>query len=661
MLLVTLWSSAPVLAQRVGIELVPDRTEVVPDGRSRVTITARVQAGNGPVADGTIVRFATTAGRLESDRVPTSGGVARVILVAGDQPASARVTANLEGSFTAVPSETVVVFTTDAEAAGGRAALKPWIRLVGREFVGYALNVGGSTKRLAGAFSRNGGSVLTAGDLTIAGDAIQVDLDRWQVRAAGNVIVYRGREARSAERLIWELGTSIGLAELAGGGVVRLTGRDLAMAPMAAPPVGSFEIVDQGVAESTVVCRQLDIEQGGLGRLQMRDATLFVGGQKLISVPYHTMLATQRTLFREQLFGLGPSGITLDLPFHFDVRPTGVGTLHLRRGARFGSSVYASRSGWALDLDQTFDTNGGRGSFQILNLTQPDRGMRLQHGQQFGGATDVSVFVDSPNSRDLFGTFQLGHVVGGMRFSGFASGTRSSWLSPSNGTRTSSGDIRTQWMVEGFARPVPGLPWIRYTLNASTQELRSFGSGSSSDPLRSHSAGSRFITRPFDLGDGLVLTQSVVLGRTWSPRVELAGGTMQGTTSVSKSLGTLGTLQANYDYISSPNRVTLSTVANPRHRLGLAADATLGSGVMLNVYGAQGLDVRQSSLSAGVSVPVGNSWEARVRRSDTTISQDAFRETEVALVRTVGGQAVGIYYSTIARRIQLDLTGGLRF
>ncbi len=443
--------------------------------------------------------------------------------------------------------------------------------------------------------------------------------------------------------------------------MVRVSGRDLAISRVDTAPGGSFEIVDQGIAESTVVCKQIDIEQGGLGRIQMRDATLYVGGQKLLSVPYHTMLATQRTLFREQLLGLGPSGVTLDLPFHFDVRPRGVGTLHLRRGARFGSSIYASRSGWTLDLDQTFDTDGGRGSFQILNMTQPERGMRLQHGQQFGGATDVSVFVDSPNSRDLFGTMQFGHVFGGLRFSGFASGTRTSFLSSASGTRTTSGDVRTQWMVESFPRMLPGLPWIRYTVNAATQEARNFGSGISSGTLRSRSAGSRLITRPFTLGDGLVLTQSVVLGQTWSDRSELAGGTFQGTTSVSRPLGTVGSLQANYDYISSPNRVTLSTVANPRHRLGIAADATLASGIMVNVYGAQGLDVKQASLSAGVAVPLGSAWEARLRRSDTTIDGGAFRETEYALVRTLGAQSVGVYYSTVARRIQLDLTGGLRF
>ncbi|MFY7951365.1 MAG: hypothetical protein ACOVT5_02550, partial [Armatimonadaceae bacterium] len=192
MLLAALLSVMPAYAQRVGIELVPDRSEVVPDGRSRVTITARVQSGNAPVPDGTVVRFATTAGRLEADRVQTSGGVARVVLVAGDQPASARVTANLEGPFTAVPSETVVVFSADAEGSRGRSGTKPWIRLVGQDFVGYAVNVGGTTARLAGAVSRNGGSVLTAGDFMVAADAIQVDLERWVVRASGNVIAYRG-------------------------------------------------------------------------------------------------------------------------------------------------------------------------------------------------------------------------------------------------------------------------------------------------------------------------------------------------------------------------------------------------------------------------------------------------------------------------------------
>jgi len=648
-----------VFGQRVGIELVPDRSEVFPDGRSRVTVTARIQAGNAPVPDGSVVRFATTAGRLENDRVATSGGVARVVLVAGDQPGTARVTANLEGPFVAVPSETLITFSKDADrnVAAGRG--KPWIRMTGTDFVGYAVNVAGSNGRFAGAFSRNGGSVLTAGDLLVGGDGVQLDLDRGIVRAVGNVILYRGKDSRSFDRLVWDLAKQTGFGEISGGAVVQISGRDLAIVPATGVAPNAFDIVDQGIAESTVECRVLEIEQGGLGRILMRDATLYVGGQRLLSVPFHTMLGTQRTLFREQLIGLGPSGVTLDLPFHFDVRPRSVGTLHLRRGAQFGSSIYASRSGWNLDLDQSFDTNGGRGLFQILNMSRPERGLRLQHGQQLGAATDMTVFLDSPNSRDLFGTLQVGHVVGGMRLSGFATANRTRLPGYAGGG--ARGDIQTQWMAETFSRPLRGARTVQVSWNLASQEVRSFGDSASNPPLRSQSISTRMMTRARDIGNGVRFTQSVMVGRTFSSRASLDGGTFQGTSSFARALGSAGNVQANYEYIASPNRLTLSSGANPRHRVSFGTDFATGNGVAINISGAEGLDVRQSSVSAGVGVPLGSSWEGRVRMSDTSLAGMAFRETEYALVRTVAGRTVGIFYSTVARRIQLDLTGGLRF
>ena len=661
LLLIGLAVPAFAQTQRVGIEVTADRSEVRPDGRSRVTITARVQAGSNPVPDGTVIRFATTAGRLDTDRATTAGGVARVTLTAADQPGIARITANLESGGIAVPAEVTVVFSADADQASGIGARKPWIRIKAADFISYAIHVNGTRTRLVGASSKAGQSILTAGDLTIGADSLQYDPDRAVVRASGNVIVFRGRESRSYQKLAWDLGGGKGIGETVDGRVVQFEGRDLLERDAVSPDPRVFEIVDQGIAESTVQCRQIEIEQGGQARLLMRDATLYVAGNRVASLPYHTMTGAQRTLFKEQLVGVGPAGVTLDLPLHFNVQPSGVGTLHLRRGAQFGSSIYASRNGWTLDLDQTYEGTGSRGLLQMLNMAKPNRGLRWQHAHQWGAFTDANVFVDSPNSRDLFSTVQLGHSFPWFRVGGFLSGTRTRAIDPVTGTPTAtSGDTRSQFLLETYPRPLPGLPWLRFTVNANTQELR-FKGMDAGDPLRSRSLGSRLITRPFPVAEGLTATQSVVLGRTWTSDTDAGALSVQGTTALTKAIGGYGNVQVNYDYIQVPNLVTFSTTGNPRHRVGISTDLTSPSGWNLNVYGARALDMRQSSISAGVGAPIGGGWEARTRVSDTALPGTVFREVEYSLVRVFDGRAVGVYYSTISRRIQLDLTGGLRF
>lgn len=650
-------------AQRIGIELTADRTVLRPDGRSRATVTARVQNGNNPVPDGTVIRFTSTAGRLDADTAVTQGGIARVTLTAADIPGTARITANLDSGGTAVPTELTIQFSADADTDAPSQARRPWIHIKAPEFVGYAINVAGTRARLVGAFSKNGVSILTAGDLTIGADALQVDADRFTVRAVGNVILWRGKLSRTYAALRFDIPTGKGVAQTADGRTVSVEGRELVEAEASNVSPRVFEIVDQSLAENTIECREIDLEQGGAGRILMRQAKLYVGGQRIASLPFHTMTSNQRTLFKEQLVGLGPSGITLDLPFHFDVRPSALGTIHLRRGAQFGSSIYASRSGWTLDLDQAYERGGGQGLFQVLNMARPNRGLRLQHSQRFGAFTDGSLFVDSPNSRDLFGTLQLGHAFRQFRVSGFTSGTRTQFVSPDTGERQPvSGEQRSQFLIETYPRKVPGLPWVRFTLNANTQEQRFYGSQTSSvRQARSQALGTRLLTQPFRVAPKVLGTQSVVVGQTWTQGLGQEGLSLQGTTALVRSLGSLGNVQVNYDYLQTPALVTLSTLANPKHRIGVSTDLTNERGWNFNLYGAKGLDVNQTSLSAGLSAPLGGSWEVRTRLSDTQLAGSSFREVEYALVRQLDGRAVGIYYSTITRRIQLDLTGGLRF
>jgi hypothetical protein len=182
-------AAAPRAARAAGlvtIQLEADRKHLLANGKDFVTITAKVyDVGGRAVRDGIVVRFATTAGRFEAgDTAATQNGVARVTLIASELPATANVTASVEGEAAAAPGRLVLTFSADAEAAyeGNN-----WARVTGAQYVAYAADFG-----VIQANGRNGGARFTYRNLEVSADALQVNVRSNQLRAAGNVVLTRG-------------------------------------------------------------------------------------------------------------------------------------------------------------------------------------------------------------------------------------------------------------------------------------------------------------------------------------------------------------------------------------------------------------------------------------------------------------------------------------
>jgi hypothetical protein len=127
-------------ADLATIRLTASTLYIKSDGRSTTTISAEVRdSSGGVVPDGTQVRFAVTAGRLDTDLAATQNGVARVVLTAGDLPATATVTANLEPSGRAAPEQIQIGFLADLGAGNSG---NQWIRIQGKQYTGYAADRG---------------------------------------------------------------------------------------------------------------------------------------------------------------------------------------------------------------------------------------------------------------------------------------------------------------------------------------------------------------------------------------------------------------------------------------------------------------------------------------------------------------------------------------
>lgn len=644
-------------AQRSVLDLTADRSIARADGRSNVVLSARVFVGGQPAADGTIVRFASSGGRFDQDEITTRGGIARVSLIAPNTVGQVKVTATVIGGSNAVPASVTVDFVDDATFK--LQVTSTWLTVKSDSELVYAVNAGSTGRRLLGGYSENGLVSASNGAIIIRGTALQVDVVSGNVVAAGNVRVSSGSADTSAKRVSWSPIRRLLLAELESGAIVSLDPLSLLAKPVS-QGVGAdaFNIVDQSTADVSVVSSEVSLELGGDFNLLFKHARLLVDGQTLAVLPLHRMTVYQRTLFRDQLLGFASTGLTVDVPYTYQASRSGTGVVHLRRGAQFGSSAVARRTGWGVDIEQQYRSRLGNGTFQVLNVQDGRRGSRLQHSSRFGTRADASVFVDVPNGKDIYGSLQAGYQLPFARVGMFQTASR--FVGSSN-VQIDQGftDYRQQLSIE--SNPIQiGLAGWRATLSAVNTTQRTVASSSTTRSM-ADSYGTRLIRAPQKIAPNWLYSQVVSLN--YVEVVGLTGGGLatQSSSTFRTSLTPSSNFQWTYDYLQQPQLVTLTTVSTPKHRLSFSYDWTAPSGGTVFVNSTQGLDVNQSSTSASVSMPLRKDWELRVNRIDSQLGLTRFRDTEFGIVKLVDGRAIGAYYSTTAKQLQVDFTGGVRF
>jgi hypothetical protein len=447
--------------------------------------------------------------------------------------------------------------------------------------------------------------------------------------------------------------------------------------PMAVVDPASWQMVDISDSSVTVVARSIAIKPNET--IQFRRATFYIDGQRTVSLPFHVMQLGQSSLFREQVVGLGPQGVTVDFPLYYDVRPGGIGTLHVRRGARYGTSAYSTRPGWSLDAEQAYNGKGGtEGVFAVTGVTRQDWGARLNHAQRFGGdgATRGNFYVDFPAHRDLFGTAQLSRHVDalrGMTLNLAASGSRSAGYRDELTDTVSGrgGDLRGQLYADTDPHSLFGTPRLQFSFNAGTARQLYYGANASTaSAVSTHSANLRLYTMPLPVSRATTLRQSLTLGQTWvdgrlresaSPNAASIalrdGASVLGTTALNHSLGKLGAVGLTYDYQQTPFLSGFAGVGSGRHRLGMTAFLSGGQAWRLNATATKSLDRPTESLFADLNVSLGGPWSAGILTSATRFQSARYNDVQFRLARNIAGREVAVYYSTLSRRFQFDLAG----
>ena len=663
------FSSVARAANLANIRISSERTVLWADGLSTTVITAQVYDDRGnPAPDRVRVRFTTTAGRLDASVAVTQSGSARVTLTAADQPGDAMVTAILETAGTSIPQNVTISFSRDADTAETGSA---WVRVSG-DYVAYAMDY--TTIQANG---RNGGAKVTYRGLTLSADSLQVDVQANQIRARDNVVLSRGGVTRSYTNLRFDLLQGQGVAERVVDGrlqTVVVGGATLTEVP---PPPGSprygadqWALADLSGAGVTVVARSLALEPNR--RLQFRRATFYLDGQKTVSFPFHVMSLGQKTLFEDQLIGIGPSGPSIDLPVYYDVRPTDIGTLHIRHGARIGSSAYSVRPGWSLDLSQAYNgAHSVEGVVDVYGLTRGGWNAQIRHGQRLDPRTTGSLYLDTSAFNNVFLTTQATRTYKLFQLNATASGTRAGGLAdPVTHLKADPASaLRGQLNAQTYSRPVFGIKQLQYSFTAdvSRQGFQGNGVGVPQGIVDTEGAGTRFFTTPLPLARGTSLSQSVNIGNQWvqgsaARKYGLAasGTSVYGTTTLNQMLGRLGSTSLSYDYAAVPQILTsgIATTSSGigRHRLGFGLSLAAAEAWNVNLSGSRGIDVPTSTLYSTIGFRIAGPWRGGVVVNLNSIGGITYRDLEYRLSRRIASRDISVYYSTTAKRLQFDLS-----
>jgi hypothetical protein len=648
------------------------------DGRSDTVVSAYVYDERGNVApNGTRVIFSTTIGRLDTTVAVTDNGVARANLIAPDQPGEAVITANVEGAR-AVQARTSVRFTADAEKTEEETN---WIRVEG-DYVGY---IADPTRRVIQANGKNGGAKITYRSLTVSADLLQYRVAENKLLASGNVTVETDGTKREFNVLRFDFNSQEGLAErLVDSKPVpyELRGPTLeegVFAPGRFRPTSETWLPDDlGDASVTVVSRSLQLERDR--RIQFRRATFYIDGKKTLSMPFHEMGLDQDSIFREQIIGLGAQGLTLDFPLYYDVRPSAVGTLHIRNSASVNGSVYGVRQGLSLDAVQTYSgKNNTNGTFEAIGITRPDWGLRFRHGQRLDKTTTANALVEFPSHKNLFVNTTLRRSYKTFALNATAAASRNpDQIDFNTGERGKvGGNVSGQLYLDTNPRIFLNEKSVTYAVQVGVARNSYYGSsGLVRGAINSQTVKTRLNTQPYKIGRETTLSQSFAVGQTW-----LQGGASAGTgsvastggaeglaldalTQVNRNVDKLGTVGLSYQYRQEPLPPGLGPeFANPKHLVTLSSymSGNLGSKKQLpyqfQLLASRSLDRPQSNLTAGTRFSLGGPWSGQVRFTHASFSTFSYQETEYAIVRRIASRDFAIYYSTLSRRFQLDLSG----
>jgi hypothetical protein len=645
------------------------------DGQSRTTITAEVRDSDGSLApDGTLVHFTTTAGQIENV-APTTAGRARAAFTSDAIPGVAQVSA-----FSGSSSATIIVrMVEDPEAIGPSARV---IDLDGR-YVAYSESLG--------ILESIGEARLVWKRRTITAEMIQADLTHSVIRARGKVRIESKRGQRPAAPPAAPPPAPVALpsgAEPAGEtpstkppccdlgpDVPHLHGDYLALdmmsdqatlvtgetwqtidvpslTPLPKAAKGPDPLEWKELQDSDMLWKADRILAVPGQKVQLRKTEAFVGGQRVVRLPYHEIsLAEGVSTQGQQYVGVGSNGLAIDLPYFLQMNPGASTSLRLRHGARSGFGWYGTNPGWQLDLERRYGLPGAtEGTLSLGRITDGDWGVFWNHSQRLAKGTQAYAMVEYPSHKDLFSNLNLSRQ-----------GRQGSL-----GLNLSAHKLQDRTLGRTFdanAQTAPrqlGQTGVRLTLESRLYDSRGGdfvafdGKRYEVAPSYSRELGLRLTPAFMKIGRG-GLGSWVSLKHVWGSQNRTGIG-MAGAVAFSQPMGRGGGLTLNYTYNRFPGNTFYGTAG--RQNLSGSLRLNPARRLFLGAFGTMGLDSSNRSFSTSAAYSFGPVWRLELQQTAYQFRTLQEHDLQFGLTRAIGNREVTFYWSRLRHRLMFEITGG---
>ncbi|MBD3292681.1 MAG: hypothetical protein GF393_07125, partial [Armatimonadia bacterium] len=382
----------------VRVNLWPSPRVVPADGKTEATIRAELRDQNGmPAADGTTVVFRIEGGDLSLDgnerrQVVTTETVngAATVFATGTEPGTATIYAELT-TGQGENRVTIAFVEEGSSLLGGTGVVH-----VRGNWVGYAVD-------LAIVEARDEAEVEFAGVTIRSPDVLQVDVNNLHLTAMNAVVESRGQTIE-ADDLSYDLMSGQGTLRRVGEAgyeelcfdCFTLEGRP----PERELRADEFRL-DTANASVWAVANGVSVYPQE--KVVLRHATLYAGGQKVMSLPKYWIIAMPgySGTTHSRVLGVSSSGeLAVDFPYFYNVSETRTSAIKLQHGASAGSVI--ARDDWSLALEESYDTGLAEGAVSLVGLPRDDWGFQWRDQRSLGGRRDGYFTVYSPDHESWY-------------------------------------------------------------------------------------------------------------------------------------------------------------------------------------------------------------------------------------------------------------------
>jgi hypothetical protein len=665
-MLAALLGAGSVATAQQGIQLSNFPLRSAADGRSTITITAIVRNANGTVvADGTLVNFTASQGRFRQDSVPTQGGVAQAVYVAGNVPGLVKVTASaLVGNVP--PASLQFELVSDRSLL---SSAQEYVEVFSDSFLEFAADT-----RYLGATAPDQGVFVRYRDVQVDADDIQFDSNLYVLRAK-NARLRLGKIDQHFEELYLQLnmrtgqgitafpssrwdgiywnGHGLSLTELNADNEWEVAQPRMRVGPVKVElgrivpiPIDKFDQVattfqDMEGSPSTIRAKKAVVfpNRG----VQFQKAEVYVGETRVLSMPMYELNFANSAgspLVTDQFVSMWNNSLSVNYPYFVSVKPGQTSLFRFRTGEIYGRSSVANRG---MFLDYELNWNKGDemdGAFGVQGIGRDDWVLTARQSLQIGDRAQAFVQAQTPGFESVFGSFGATN-----QFNGFTAQLNGNVNRTLRGLRYTSQDYL--FAVEKDPIKLGKFPAqlnVGVNAAANSNSLISINDRSAGVYARLQSNVIPAIgLGSFRFGGQVRQAQSRLRGNNTA---------WNGSATLVSPLSKYATVTTQYDYVQ--DGVEDQVLGN--HRVSMQGFLRLGN-IEADISTYRALERDRLTIYGSASYLMSRQWRLGYSYTFDRFNESQFVDYFVTLGYTVGWREVGLIWSRQTGRIGFQVLG----